>query len=217
MLIRKLFLFLLSLLQLSFSLKAQQKDEYLHPKFDSITKLHRSIAILPFDVLLNFRAVEKIQINESDLQSLQRREGGMIQKTLDAFLFKKTIKKKVGIEIQDIDSTNSLFRKSKWTKDSIIQRSMKDIAALLGVDAILYGSFKTNRPVSREVSTAFYNLTRLDLLPTISGDCVVYLYDGTSGELLWKDKKGFEGGSSVTIDVFFEPLMRRVSRRLPYY
>lgn len=198
-------------------LKAQNSNEYLHPKFDSITKVHKSIAILPFDVQLSYRPIEKKYISDSDKSSLQKQEGAMAQKTLDAFLFKKINKKKNEIYIQDIDSTNKLFRNNKWQNDSIIQKSMKDIAALLNVDAILYGVFKTNRPVSKEIATTFWNLTGMGILPNISGNCVMYLYDGSSGELLWKFKRNFDGGPNSNIDAEFEPIMKAISRRLPYF
>ena len=209
------FLFII-LLGLGFTSKAQKEKEYFHPKYDSIINLHKSIAILPFDVALNFRPVERNQLSESDLQSLQKQEGTMVQKTLDAFLFKKKLKKDFKIDIQEIDSTNRILKKSRWQIDTSIQKSMKEVASFLKVDALLYGVFNTNRPVSKEVATAFWNVTRFALLPNITGYCTIYLYDGKSGELLWKFKRNFAGGPNVNIDAFFEPLMKTVCRRLQY-
>ena len=209
------FLFII-LLGIGFTGKAQKEKEYFHPKYDSIINLHKSIAVLPFDVALNFRPVERNQLSESDLHSLQKQEGIMIQKTLDAFLFKKKLKKDFKIDIQELDSTNKILKRTRWQVDTSIQKSMKQAASFLGVDALLYGVFNTNRPVSREVATAFWNVTRIPLLPNITGYCTVYLYDGNSGELLWKFKKTFSGGPNVNIDVFFEPLMKSVCRRLEY-
>ena len=208
---------LLPVLLLAFvCLKAQTKDNYLHPEFDSIIADHRTIAILPFDVTINLRPLEEKYMKPGGLESLQKYEGLAIQKALDAYLFKQKLKKEFKIEVQDTDSTNRLLREKGWTRDSLIQKSSDVVCAHLGVDAVISGTFTVNRPVSKDVSKAFMIATGGFHLNTISGDCIFYVHNGGKGELLWRYKKRFAYGPTTNPDQMINLIMKGAARKLPY-
>ena len=205
----------LVLINAAIATAAQTSRGYFHPKFDSITREHKSIAILPFEVVLNLRPLERKQLKDSEFQSLQKQEGLIIQKTLDAYMFKKRTKRAINIEIQETDSTNKLLRAKRWSSDSITKKSKKELTSLLGVDAVFYGTFHVNRPVATHVAGTLQDITGIPL-SNIAGECVIYLFDGKSGALLWQFWRHFSQGSRATIDSVIEAVMRSAARNIPY-
>src|SRR5687767_8420684 len=89
------------LLLATLCLKSQTKNNYIHPEFDSIIADHKSIALLPFEVIINLRPLEEKYMKPGGLEAMQKYEGLTLQKALDAYLFKQKLKKELKVEVQD--------------------------------------------------------------------------------------------------------------------
>ena len=104
------------------------------------------------------------------------------------------------IEVQDPNKTTALLRKKNITQENIKDFTPEELSKILGVDAIISGTYKTNKPMSEGASVA------LGLLigfwgTTNSATVNMSVNNGIDGVLLWNYNKKVRGsiGSSPMI------------------
>ncbi len=86
---------------------------------------------------------------------------------------------------------------------------------MLQVDGVVTGTFETDKPMSEGASLALGLVVGV-YGSTNSGKTVINIFDGTSGELLWKyDKELSRSYGSDTNSVILA-IMRKASKKFPY-
>ena len=132
-----------------------QTNLYENPKFDEIAKNHRSIAILPFIATVELRPRQKEKMTEQEFKKLEINEGKSVQSAMYSWFLKR---KKRGdmttIEIQDPSKTTALLGKKGISQENQKNYTSEELAKILEVDAVISGTFRTNKPMSEGASLA---------------------------------------------------------------
>ena len=99
--------------------------------------------------------------------------------------------------------------------DNLKTVTSEQLAQILGVDAVITGTFETDKPMSDGASIA------LGLLvgfwgTTNAATINMSVNNGSDGELLWNYNKRVAGSLGSNTDQLINKLMRKASRRLGY-
>lgn len=190
-----------------------QTNLYQHPEFDQKTADHKIIAILPFEASVNLRPKQMKKMTKEQLLELEKSEGHSIQTAMYSWFLKRKKRGDLHLDLQDPKRTNALLLKAEMTDLKLY--TSDEIAQLLGVDAVISGTFETDKPMSDGASIA------LGLLvgfwgTTNSAVINMSVNDATDGELLWNYNKKVRGSLGSDNDALINTLMRKASRRLGY-
>ena len=210
----KLFLFLTALL-LSMAGYAQTREIYVNPNFKSLAQNHKTLAILPFQAKIGLRPNQMKNITPEKLREMEISQGMDVQSALHTYFLKEKGKDGFTVSFQDASRTNALLLKNNITEENIRTFTPEELARLLQVDGVVTGTFETDKPMSDGASLALGLVVGV-YGSTNSGKTVINIYDGTSGELLWKyDKELSRSYGSDTNSVILA-IMRKASKKFPY-
>jgi len=207
-----LLLSIISVFTLSIS---AQTNLYQHEKFDSITKKHKTIAIVPFKTTVKLRPKKMKELKAGDLEKLEKAEGEGLQSAMHSWFLKRKKRGDLEVSVQDPKRTNAILKKSNITYDNIQDHLPEDLAKLLEVDAIISGDFETDKPMSAGASIAlgavfgFFGSTNSAVIN-------MSIHNGKDAELLWNYHKKVRGSIGSDSDDLVNKLMRKASRRLGY-
>ena len=190
-----------------------QTNLYQHPEFESKTANHKLVAILPFDANVNLRPKQMKDITKDQLAELEKNEGLSIQSAMYSWFLKRKKRGDMLIDIQDPKKTNALILQNEI--DNLKTVTSEQLAQILGVDAVITGTFETDKPMSDGASIA------LGLLvgfwgTTNAATINMSVNNGSDGELLWNYNKRVAGSLGSNTDQLINKLMRKASRRLGY-
>lgn len=193
-----------------------QTNLYENPQFDQIAKSHKIIGILPFTATVELRPKQREKMTAEEFLKLEKNEGKSIQTAMYSWFLKR---KKRGdlqnTEVQDPNKTTALLGKKSITQENIKDFTPEELAKILGVDAIISGTYKTNKPMSEGVSVAI-GLVFGAFGTTNSATVNMSVHNATDGVLLWNYNKKVRGSIGSSPDDLINTLMRKASRRLSY-
>ena len=212
---KKLSLTILLVTVIVISSRAQTKEIYTNPRFDSIAKEHSNLAIIPFDVSINLRPREKEKLKAGELENLEKKEGEAVQSAIQTYFLKQKERESFKVNFQDVSKTNALLAKNNWTNDSLRTKTKEEICSLLGVDGVISGTLFTDKPMSEGASIAIGIVFGV-WGPTNSGKCTINVHEGKQSELLWKYEKTLSRSMGSDINSVINVMMRKASRRFPY-
>jgi hypothetical protein len=195
--------------------RAQTKEIYTNPRFDSIAKDHSILAIIPFDVTINLRPREKEKMKPGEFETLLKKEGEAVQSAIQTYFLKQKEEESFRVNFQDVSKTNALLAKNNWTSDSLRTKTKEELCSLLGVDGVISGTLFTEKPMSEGASIAFGVITGF-WGPTNSGKCTINVHEGKQSELLWKYEKTLSRALGSDINSVINTMMRKASRKFPY-
>ena len=210
---KKIGLFVL-LLSFAVTVKAQfetAKQVFESPKLKMETEKHKTVAILPFDVMIKYRKQPKnfsAEANRAQELSMAK----SIQQSMYTYMLKKA--DNYSVSFQDVEKTNILLKKSGLV-DSLESITKDDLAKKLGVDAVLGGKFQTEQTQSETAAVATAVLLGMKG-KTGTGTLFLTLHNGGDGELLWRFVKTMDDTIMGSTDYLVERMMRKVSRNFPY-
>jgi hypothetical protein len=189
-----------------------QKQIFESPNLKATTATHKTVAIVPFDVKISYKKPPKGFTAESNAaQELKMAKS--IQSSMYTFLLRKSDKYSVGF--QDVDKTNILLKKA-GISEKLGEMTKDEVAKILGVDAIISGSFESEQTKSEVAAIATAVLFGGLGGKTGSGSLTMLLHNGSDGELLWRFFKTMDDNISASTDDLVENMMRKVSRNFPY-
>lgn len=112
------------------------KNYYVHQDFGQKTEAHKTIAILPFDVITTGK--KPSNLTDEQLNQLIDAERVAFQISLYNQILTSTNggKRPINIEVQNFDITNDLILKSGMTLAQASKENPVKMADLLGVDAV---------------------------------------------------------------------------------
>ncbi len=188
---------------------------YENPKFDEIAKNHKIIGILPFRTTISLRPKQMKEITPEQLSKMQESEGIAIQQAMFSWFLKRQSRGTLTVKVQDSSTTNAKLKKAGITNENIDELTPSELAQILEVDAIIMGSFKTNKPMSEGASLAvgllfgFYGSTNQSVIN-------LFIYNAIDGEVLVNYNKSVSGSLGSTTESLINILMRKASRRIAY-
>jgi hypothetical protein len=192
-----------------------QTNLYEHPEFETLTKEHTKIAIVPFKTQVKLRPKQMKAMKEGDLEKLQKSEGEGLQVAMHSWFLKRKKRGSMKIEVQDPKRSNALLKKEGITYENIQDQLPEDIAKILGVDAVISGDFETNKPLSAGASIALGAVFGV-FGSTNTAVINMSIHNGSDAELLWNYNKKVRGSIGSDSEDLVNILMRKASRRLGY-
>ncbi|VAW27963.1 hypothetical protein MNBD_BACTEROID07-724 [hydrothermal vent metagenome] len=208
---------LLALVIVLFSMSAfTQTRLYVNPAFSQKTKNHKEIAVLPFQVTLKLRPRQLRDITPQQLKDMEFAQGKGIQSAMFSWFLARGKKGQLKIRIQNPMTTNAMLKKKGISIKNITDYTPKELANFLGVDAVIMGTLETNKPISTGASialgviTGFYGVTNKATMN-------LFIYNGKDGDVLVNYHKAVAGSLGSTIESMVNILMRKASRRIPYF
>jgi len=187
------------------------KQVFESPNLESAKKEIKSVAVLPFNVVLSYKKMPRNMT--VDLIKVEEEKSRMeFQQGLYTYLLRR--QEKYSASIQNPDRTNALLRKAGiLTKDDLEAELPDSLAKILQVDAIIKCAWNYSRTGTEGGAIAKAALGIGG--STGSGTLTLQVYNGKDGELLWRFYK--EMNENVTSDAndTMERMMRKVGRNFP--
>lgn len=192
-----------------------QTNLYENPRFDEIAKNHKIIGIIPFKASVTLRPKQMKDITPEQLSKMEKAEGEGIQSAMYSWFLKREKRGDLSVKLQDISTTNALLKKSGITIENYEEYTPKELATIMGVDAIIMGTFETTKPMSEGASVAlavlvgFYGSTNKAVIN-------LFIYNAEDGEVLVNYHKAISGSIGSSTEDLVNILMRKASRRVSY-
>lgn len=187
---------------------------YMAPGFSKAKSVHKRVAVIPFDVIIESRKLPK-GVTPQMMRDQQKDNGYSIQSDVYSFFLREQSKGRYTVEFQDIDKTNSLISKAGLDYEALRTKSKDELAALLGVDAVISGKVAMSRPMSEGAAIAvgllvgfWGNTNRVNATLTV--------HDSAEGTLLWKYDYAASGSVGSSSKSLSNALMKNASKKFPY-
>jgi hypothetical protein len=182
---------------------------------------HELIAIVPFNVSIMLKNFPD-GVTPEQIDQLELLEGSGFQEALYARYISHPQDFTVGI--QAIEQTNTLLTAAGIQQESIYSYGKAELAAALGVDAVISGWIERSSPqtegeAARSAAFAGFALPLTVLFPgapTNSVGVTMNIHDGDTGKLAWGYShilNGRYGSSSATMA---EALADQIGNQFPY-
>ena len=188
------------------------KQVFKSPNLPAAIASHKTIAILPSDVLMTYRKQPK-NFNPEAEREQEIKMSTSIQGSLYTYLLRHS--NEYPISIQTVDETNLRLKRAgmegnpdKFTKT--------EIATALGVDAVLDSRFEMRHTQSDGLAIATMVLVSGAGGRTGIGKFTLTLNNGTDGELLWRFYKSMDENVIASSTDLIERMMGKVARNFPY-
>lgn len=188
------------------------KQVFESPKLSTEKPSHKVIAILPFATKISYKKQPKNFSPEAN-RDQEKTMSKSIQASMYTFLLRKA--SNYTVEFQDVEKTNILLKKA-GVADKMDEMTKDEVAKILGVDAILGGSFETEQTKTEAGAIASAVLFGGFGGKTGTGTLTLTLNSGQSGDLLWRFFKTMNDNIMASTDDMVENMMRKVSRNFPY-
>lgn len=188
-----------------------QKNIYESVRFNTLSKTHKTLAILPFLTNLNL----KDKIEKEELKQLEEKEGYAVQNALETYFSKRKKKKKFSVEFQNIQDTKAILAKHNINYQNIDIYTTKELSKLLNVDGIISGNLDLTILLSKGIPTN-NSLVDYFLGDANFGRIGMKISDGTTGKLLWKYEKKITKKSGKNTTDLIDRMMKLAIRKFPY-
>lgn len=181
--------------------------------FRELSRHHQTIAILPVEVYI---AREEAGPN-SQLGYRALVEAKNWYRVLFAFLQLENSSHHNRIQVQDIAHTQRLLESQHLEAAALRQMPPAQLAALLGVDAVLFCSIDREEKLVAEANL-LHNLKRISgLAGPSAGKASAQLYDGKTNEKIWQFEGLLTGNLGLTMDQTIKSVSSIVAHELPYF
>ncbi len=205
-----------SLIASLFSLSVfAQTHLYENPNFEKIAKDHKIIAIIPFESSVTLRPKQMKNISTEQLDKMEKSEGESVQMGFYSWFLKREKRGQLTVKVQDPNKTNALLKRNGITYENMKDYTPEEIAKLLEVDALVSGTFETNKPMSEGASIVlgaligFWGSTNKAVMN-------MYIHNAADGEVLINYNKALNGTIGSSTEDLINILLRKASRRIAY-
>lgn len=124
-------------------------------------------------------------------------------------------KKNYTVKFQDVSETNSKLKKVNISYDDLRTASKKELADLLGVDAVISTNINMEKPMSEGAAVAIGVLVGA-WGATNRANITINIHEHNKGDLMWKYDYQALGSVFNSIDQLVNALMRNATRKFPY-
>ncbi len=208
----KYFLIIFSLITFTYTSTAQ-KFIYKSDKFETLSKEHKVIAILPFFTSLKLK--KQKELSNKQLTDLEQKEGYAVQNALENYFLKRKKRKKFNIDFQNTHDTNAILAQNDIDYNNLDIYTAKQLCKILKVDAIINGNISINVLLSKGVPDSF-NVMDFFLGKSNFGRIAVKISDGSTSKLIWKYEKEINRKLGKNTETMIEAMMKKASRKFPY-
>jgi len=190
-----------------------QTKLYVHPDANKYVSETNLIAILPLETEIKLRPKQLKDFTPEQMKEMEIKEGRNIQKSMHSWFLNKKKKGKLLVGVQNPKITNNLLKKAGINPDETYDLMASDLCKILGVEAIMTGTFETNKPMSgaAAVGLALIGIGGATQNATVNLD-IIHKDEETVVNYL----KNLKGGLGSSTDDLINVLMRKTARRIPY-
>ena len=210
----KLFSILFAIVFICTNINAQETDKQIyeadHLKDTLLT--HKVVAILPFGVSITYKRPPK-NFDENANKEEEKSLGKDLQSEMFTYLLRK--KNDFSVSFQDLDKTNTLLKQNN-VFDNIDGITADSLARILKVDAVIKCSYSYTKTSSEGGAIAKTVLFGGIGAKTASGQLIMQIKNGTTGDLLWRFSKKMDETAFSSAGQLMERMMKKVSRNFPY-
>ena len=221
----------LKLLLLAVSLTACTAVDYTAPGFPQATVDHQSVAVLPVEMIFQGKAPKGL--TAEDIWQIEEGESLAFQSSLYNYLLDRSRpdrRRPVWIAIQPIEATNRLLSERGLAIRNTWAMPADELAALLGVDAVVRTRVRKTRYLSDLASFGIavgvhvvleaLEEEHLWLLPWGPRTYDIYaegeLIEARGGALLWKVAVNRETDWSRPANDVVRGITRKLAKKFPY-
>jgi hypothetical protein len=188
---------------------------YKSADFSNVAKSHKTVAIIPASVTIQLRPNEVKKTTPEQLEKNQESTGLAIQDKLYGWFLRRSDKYKYTVKFQDVSKTNALLKQANLSYSDLQTKSKDEIAKLLGVDAVISTSVRTDKPMSEGVAVA------LGVVFGVWGNTnnaytTINIHEAQKGDLMWKYDYEASGSLGSSPENLVNALMRNASKNFPY-
>ena len=197
---------------ISFAQFEGSKQTYSSPKLKEEITRHKVVAILPFEASITYKRTPKnydADANKNEEISIAK----SLQQSMYTYLLRKS--DKYSVTFQDVDRTNAIL-KSKGLYDQLDLVTQDSLCRVLGVDAVVKCRYAYEKTASEAGAIAKAVIFGSVAGKTGSGGLTMQIYNGTTGDLLWRFYKAMDDNVMGSSDQLMERMMKKVSRNFPY-
>ncbi len=188
---------------------------YKAPDFSSVAGTHKTVAILPAQVAINLRPNEMRRTTPEMLEKNENATGFAMQERLYGWFLLRSDRYKYTVRFQDVSETNAMLEKAGIDYASVARKSKSELAKLLGVDAVISTSLRTDKPMNEGVAVAL-GLVFGVWGSTNQATTTINIHEGSKGDLMWKYDYEASGSIGSSPENLVNALMRNASRKFPY-
>ena len=188
---------------------------YLAQDFKSYAPKHKVVAILPASVTIAQRPNQARNTSPEQMRTMQQQSALDFQQRIYAWLLRGQSHNRYTVEFQDVATTNSMLRKANLTDEDMRTHSPKELADMLGVDAVLTTDVHTSKPMSDGAAVAVGLLVGA-WGATNQANITVNINEGSGGKLLWKYDYVASGSVFSSPENIVNALMRNAYKKFPY-
>ncbi len=204
---------------------------YIASNFNSRTAKHTKVAVLPFEMLFIGRMPAKL--TEEDILEIEEAEAVVFQVSFYNEILRSTKngRRPIGIDLQHYDETLDLLNKNNIGIRESWRTDPKELAAILGVDAVVKVSIEKTRFMSDLASFGLelgiyklndltdYRLWPLALFVNPTSKKVkssYYLLDKEDGTAIWSISYDIEADWTRPTEEIINHIIRRSAKKFPY-
>lgn len=154
-------------------------------------------------------------MTNEQINKMEEDEGYSIQSAMHSWFLKREKNGNLRVSFLDPLTTNAKLKRMGVTSENFGDYTPDELADMIEVDAIIMGSFETNKPMSEGASVA------LGLLVGMYGSTNkavlnMSIYDAEDGVQVANYNKGISGSMGSSTEDLINILMRKASRRISY-
>ncbi len=207
--------------------------DYESPRFRDLTLGHRTVAVLPFEMV--FQGKAPAGLTGPQIRSIEEGESMAFQTSLYLRLLNRAGKGKVGVEIQPVEVTNRILADHRISIRESWEMPTEALARTLGVDAVVRTRVEKTRYISdltsfgidvgsHVLAEVVHDTTNGDVhLPIPYGLSKTHdifadgaLLSGRDGGLLWRVAVYRETDWTRPANDVIEGLTKKLARKCPY-
>lgn len=206
----------LTILSLLFTVTLfSQTKLYVHPDAKMYVTKTKTIAILPLKVQVKLRPKELKDFTPEQIVDMGKNESLDIQKGMYSWFLTRKKRGTLLVDVQNPTRTNALLKKNGIDIHSYQEYLPSELGEILGVEAIITGSFETSNPMSNGAAIGLAVLTG-GMFATNIATMNMDFISTTDDELVVNYHKKIKGTLGSDAQDLINILMRKVSRRIPY-
>jgi hypothetical protein len=206
---------LLAILVMAVGLVSCGPSIYKSSTFSDVASTHKTVAIIPADVMISLRPNEAKKITPEQLEQNQQSTGYAIQEKMYGWFLRRSDRFKYTVNFQDVSKTNALLKNANISYKDLKLKSKDELAKLLGVDAVISTSLRTDKPMNEGVAVAL-GLAFGVWGKTNAAYTTINIHEAKKGDLMWKYDYEASGSVGSSPENLVNALMRNASKKFPY-
>jgi hypothetical protein len=192
---------------------------WTHPRFETLSADHTSVAVLPIDYTLDRRKLKR-GLTPEDIAAEERKVARVLQWAVRDTLVELDDEAPWRVDVQRPSDTNRRLEAAGLSPAQARDTDPAALAALLEVDAIVSGDAVAEQLLRRGEAVVFQVLAGMGggtaVTPTEDVTVNLRIHGADDGTLLWRCESGDQGDALATPERVTKRLFSECAEYFPY-